>query len=174
VNLTSPKRQQVNRGSPPEFTCWRFGLFGAVSAGIRHHGEIELATLSRMADLERWGEAVVRGLGWPAETFVTGYRSNHKSACAQVIEDSPLATALFDLMADEPEIRCTATELLAMLNRVKPSVSSGRKGWPSSVQELSAGLRRLAAQFRPLGVDVSFSRSTGGTRLITVHRTRPH
>ncbi len=45
-------------------------LYSAVSGGIRHWPEVRLPKLSRMADLDLWGEAVVRGLGWPPGSFV--------------------------------------------------------------------------------------------------------
>jgi putative DNA primase/helicase len=60
---------------------------------------IELSTLSRMADLDRWGEAVMRGLGEPPGTFIAAYRANRRAACADVLEQSPVAAALVTMLA---------------------------------------------------------------------------
>ncbi len=45
-------------------------LLDAIAGGLKYWPEIRLPKLSRMADLDLWGEAVVRGLGWPPGSFV--------------------------------------------------------------------------------------------------------
>ena len=46
-----------------------------------------------MADFARFGEAVGRGLGWPADTFLSAYSDNRYERTETVLEE-PLATLL--------------------------------------------------------------------------------
>ena len=52
---------------------WAVGRGGRGSARGR---TLELTELPRMADFARFGEAVGRGLGWPADTFLSAYSDN--------------------------------------------------------------------------------------------------
>ena len=70
------------------------GLLDAVSAGMRMMPNVHLEALSRMADAERRGEAVVRGLGRVPETFTSSLESNRTAAGEAVLEDSPVAETL--------------------------------------------------------------------------------
>jgi hypothetical protein len=136
-------------------------LLDAVSGGIRCWPDVQLHAHSRMADLDRWGEAVLRGSGQPAGTFIEAYRGNRRSATANAIADTPLVAALARVLADRKSIQCTAAELLHMLNSVKREVAYGTHGWPKSSAALSAALRMLAPQLRELGVHAAFGRNEG-------------
>ncbi len=69
-------------------------LLNAVAGGIRLWPEVRLKAMTRMADFDRWGEAVMCGLGFRAGTFVETYRANRRSACEQALEESPVVVAL--------------------------------------------------------------------------------
>ena len=47
-----------------------------------------------MADFARFGEALGRAQGWPAETFLSDYQENRVQATATTLDDSDLGTAL--------------------------------------------------------------------------------
>jgi hypothetical protein len=49
------------------------GLLDAASVGMRMLPQVHLSALSRMADAERWGEAVARGLGWALTVSIPKY-----------------------------------------------------------------------------------------------------
>jgi hypothetical protein len=144
-------------------------LLDAVAGGIRCSPEVELTEMSRMADLDRWGEAVLRGLGSPPGTFVDAYHSNRVSACADALEPSPLVTALFGLLAKQPAVRLYPRTLLLALGPFRPKPASLSTGWPSSPWALSVALRRLAPQLREIGILVESTRRHG-QRIITVAR----
>jgi putative DNA primase/helicase len=130
---------------------------------------IELFTLSRMADLDRWGEAVMRGLGEPPGTFIAAYRANRRAACADVLEQSPVAAALVTMLARQYAFEGSPAELLQVLNSCGPRRASVAAGWPTSPWDLSKIHRRLATQLRETGVAVSFARKHTG-RLIRIFR----
>jgi hypothetical protein len=146
-------------------------VFDAVSGGIRLWPAVELETLSRLADLDRWGEAVMRGLGAPPGTFVDAYHANRRSACADVVEQSPVATALVALLARTPGLETNPNQLLRMLTQFRPRHASAAAGWPTSPWALSKTLRSLAAPLRETGILVAFGRGSAG-RLIRIARAR--
>jgi hypothetical protein len=146
-------------------------LLDAVAGGIRFWPEVELSTLSRMADLDRWGEAVMRGLGEAPGTFIAAYRANRRAACADVLEQSTVAAALVAMLAHHHAFEGAPAKLLEVLNSARPAHASAATGWPSSPWALSKILRRLATQLRETGISVTFARTNSG-RFIRVERLR--
>jgi hypothetical protein len=157
-----PARRRGDQSFWAEFDGDYPALFGAVldavAGGLRFWRDVELSTLSRMADLDRWGEAVARGLGWPPGTFLAAYYANRRSACAWALEQVPLAAALNAMLTRGGAVECTPTQLLGVLNNFRPKRMSAAPGWPKSPWALSKTLRRLAAQLRTIGIVVTFAR----------------
>ena len=116
-----------------------------------------------MADLDRWGEAVGRGLGWPPGTFFAAYHANRQSVCAEALEQVPVAAALTAMLAARHHaLECTPGQLLEELGHYRPDHASPATGWPKSPSALSTTLRRLAAQLREIGIVVVFGRRHDG------------
>ncbi len=132
-------------------------LLDAVAGGIEFRPQVRLRALSRMAGLDLWGEAVVRGLGWAPGTFVAAYQANRRASSEQVLEDSPLVTALVMALEAYRSLCCSATELLEILTQFKPAHATAATGWPKSPWALSRALRRLAVQLRALGIEFQTS-----------------
>jgi hypothetical protein len=143
------------------------GLLDAVSAGMRALADIRLARLSRLADAERWGEAVGRGLGWAPATFSSALEANRAEANEWTLEESPVAVALIDLSIRCPFFRGTMQELLQTLANLSPASAGRSADWPKSPRLLSVKLRQLAPQLRSIGIDVEFVREHEG-RFVTV------
>ena len=80
-------REETASGTPS-------GLLDAIVGGLRELPTLELAALPRMADFARFGEAIGRGLGWPAEAFLSVYAENRQAASVLALEDSPIAQQL--------------------------------------------------------------------------------
>lgn len=55
-------------------------LFLAVSAGLRLKDKVQIPELPRMADFAHWGEAVSRGLGWQAGSFLAHSRTCRRNS----------------------------------------------------------------------------------------------
>jgi hypothetical protein len=156
-------------GFDRDYSALMGALFDAVAGGIRNWPAVELTTLSRMADLDRWGEAVMRGLGSPPGTFVAAYHANRRLACADALEQSPVAAALGALLARNPVLETNANHLLKILAPFRPKHASAANGWPTSPWALSRTLHRLAAPLRETGILVTFSRGAAG-RIIRIAR----
>jgi hypothetical protein len=143
------------------------GLLDAVAAGMRALPEVQPERLSRMADAERWGEAVARGLGWAPATFSSVLGANRAEANEWTLEESPVAVALIDLAIRCPLFRGTMQELLPALATLAPTSSVRSSDWPKSPRALSVKVRQLAPQLRSIGIDVEFRREMTG-RFVTI------
>jgi hypothetical protein len=129
-------------------------LLEAVSASIRHHSSIDFKELPRMADFARWVSAAETKVGWPPGAFVEAYRENRKAANELPLEN-PVADVLRKLAL--PWLG-TATDLLKHLATVTGEEVSKSKNWPSTGQNLSNLLRRLAPHLAPTGILVDFGK----------------
>ncbi|MFO0958359.1 MAG: hypothetical protein U0800_13170, partial [Isosphaeraceae bacterium] len=77
------------------------GLLSAASRGLRDRDSIRLRRMPRLADFARWGEAVCRSQGFEPDAFLDRYADNRRSASAELVDGSVLASALRDLAASD-------------------------------------------------------------------------
>jgi hypothetical protein len=143
------------------------GLFSAIARGLELRDSVRLKRLPRLADFARWGEAVCRGLGYPAETFLDRYAANRQTASATLLDGSPIAASVFDLLAARGAWEGTPKALHEALGKYKPTNASK---WPTSAKALASALRRLAPAIRDEGYEVTFG--VGRDRLIEVRRVK--
>ena len=139
-------------------------LLDAVAEALRNRDGIRLPGMPRMADFARWVTAAEAGLGWPVGSFLTAYDANRTDAHELALETSPIPSAVRSLIAGAEGWEGTASELLlALADHVEEPVRRGRD-WPSSPRALSAVLRRIAPNFRAIGVEVEFARGPDSRR----------
>jgi hypothetical protein len=138
------------------------GVLDAVAGGLRERPNVQLAGLPRMADYAVWGEAVARGLGWGAGTFLATYKENRKEAAGVMLEESPVADALLQLARSEPGLVTPVSELHAKLTRNAGKRIAVACGWPKTANLLAREVRRIALQLRLQGLCVTFERRYDG------------
>ena len=183
VFLQPPPISQTSRRAEAEF--WQAfradypaifgGLLDAIVGGLRGLPSVNPLKLPRMADFARFGEAVGRGLGWPAETFLSIYGDNRREAASASLEDSPLARVLLEsaeLGGLRKDWKLSPTEMLEELTRDVPRRVRMSAQWPKTVRAFSDDLRRIAPQLRTRGISVEFGR-TNASRLITISAEQP-
>ncbi len=78
--------------------------------------------LPRMADFARWGTALEPALGWEPGGFLRAYRANRGEANDVVLDRSPIAGLILELVAERGEWRGLPKELLNVLKE------RGRRG----------------------------------------------
>jgi hypothetical protein len=101
-----------------------------------------------MADFAIFAVACEVGRTGSGEEFLRAYRENQAGANEQVLDDSPVATAIQRLMANRVEWRGTSTELLEGLNRILSESERADRAWPKRPNTLSGKLKRLAPVLR--------------------------
>jgi hypothetical protein len=145
------------------------GLLDAIVGGLRALPSVNPSKLPRMADFARYGEAVGRGLGWPAETFLSIYGDNRKEAASTSLEESVLAEVLLlsAALGGLREWTLSPTEMLSDLSREVSRAVRASSRWPKSPRAFSNELRRIAPQLRVRGISVTFSRNRE-SRFITI------
>jgi hypothetical protein len=143
----------------------------AVSGALEVLPTIRLARLPRMADFAVWGKAACVALGWDADSFTSAYAANRLGAHETILEDSPIAAAVRQLIERSPTWTGTATKLLGELASLVGDKVAATPRWPKSPSALTGALRRLAPTLREIGIDVVFGRKSGGKRDRTITLT---
>jgi hypothetical protein len=149
------------------------GLLDAVVGGLRELRTLELTELPRMADFARFGEAVGRGLGWPADTFLSAYSDNRHERTETALEESVLATLLLKYADYGGLVNWTLppTEMLKQLAAdVNPRIRASAR-WLKSPMTFASELRRIAPHLRTQGISVEFTR-TCKSRMVTINADR--
>ena len=119
--------------------------------------------LPRMADFAHWVIACEPAL-WPQDTFINAYNANILAAVESVLEASPVAVAVRQLMENlvSGKWEGTATRLLEDLTCLVSERTAHSESWPGSGRALSGRLRRAASFLRRVGVNIAFRRDPGG------------
>jgi hypothetical protein len=173
--LHLPAIEEAKRRTEADF--WRefeaeypaiLGAFlDAVARALRRLPDVRITMLPRMADFARWGVAVGLVMGWPPGKFLDAYTENRKSANEAILEDSPVAGAIRELVTGGTWTG-TPTQLMDALVGIVGDKVVGSKRWPRSARGLSGAVRRLATQLRMAGVCVGFPDRENRRRLITI------
>ena len=140
-------------------------LLDAMVVGLNRFAEVRLEALPRMADFAKWVVAREPGV-FDEGAFLRAYERNRKGAVTTVMDASPVARAICDLMrARRGQVwEGTPTELYAELSgRVGERVAKTR-GWPGNAQALSLRLNHITSALRPAGIAVE--RQNSDRRLI--------
>jgi hypothetical protein len=182
ISLTLPPIPGEQRALDSEVAD-RFGKFhadmlGALLDGVvlalKDSGKSRPTTLTRMADFEVWAWAGLSALGFRQSAFLNAYRSNKAQAATAVLEASPVAVALVNLMDRVAFWKGTTSFLLELL---KPVAGDGARdrSWPKTPRGLSGALRRLAPALDTVaGLRLTFGEREGHDRqrIITVTKAQ--
>lgn len=148
-------------------------ILGAVltgaSAALANWQTVKLPQLPRMADFAIWAVAAEKGIGLAEGSFMTAYNSN-RSASNEMALDTPLASDLREFIEHQNNQHWigSATELFKALNMYvmgKGEVPSTKYGWPKSPNALTGKLRRIAPNFRTVGLEIACGRTNGGSKI---------
>jgi len=165
------------------------GALDAAAGGLRELPSVQIAELPRMADFAKWGEAVGRALGWPADSFTSAYCSNRDSANSASLEDSLVAKALIDLGPRLAELSGSPEAVLRELthyveyrdhniarvrghSRPNKRRTANSPRWPKDTRQFSKELRRILPLMRQRGVTAEFDRGSRGS-VITFAYSEP-
>jgi hypothetical protein len=151
-------------------------LVEAVADGLARLPHVEAPDLPRMADFGKWVTAAEVSFGWEEGSILTAFRENQASALRTSLEGSPLATAVQQLLAENPEFGATPTELHNALTLRAPDNQLRTRAWPKNAQAMSRQLTRLAPALRQLGIEIDEGHTGRGqekSRWIELRLSRP-
>jgi hypothetical protein len=148
------------------------GLMTALSKTLAELDNVTDFPDARMADFARFGVAVERALGWPANSFKEAFAQNQQQQMTNSLGDDPLAAAIRTLVHAEVEADSTytktPTELLVALREVATHRQLSNRAWPMSPLSLGKRLKKMEPALRACGVGITFHHS--GNRTISVKR----
>jgi hypothetical protein len=144
-------------------------LLDGVSSALKNFRTVKLEKKPRMADFAKWASAAECALGFEAGEFIREYDRNRKEAADIALESSPVATAVYEFMRDQPTWEGTNGALLTRLKDPR-----GR-ALPVTPKALSNSLVRAKSSLRNVGVIVHrLPREAGtGRRLIRLEKRSP-
>ena len=149
-------------------------LDGMVMA-LKHQLTVNIPHTPRMGDFVRRACGAASAFGWTEKDMFEALEGNRRETSEAVIEENPLALALFDLAGQigPGGLTGTAKELLTRLSRSVSEETAKDRCWPRGPRQFGDTLRRMTGSLRHLDVDVEWHREGGtGARLITIRKTR--
>ncbi|MBP9217722.1 MAG: hypothetical protein KBD39_06865 [Sterolibacterium sp.] len=134
-------------------------VFGALldlfADALRILPNVVLAHKQRMADYERFGEAVARALGFEPGEFQRQYAELVRAGIDRALESNAVAQVLdkyFEERISPWNWQGTAGQLYDLLNN---QIIPDRSTWPKSPKGLADQLRRIAPAYRAKGIEIS-------------------
>jgi hypothetical protein len=145
-------------------------LLDAVALGLSKLPALALNHRPRMADFATWATACEEGLGLARGEFLAAYETNRADARNLALESSPLYEPLRKLAQEG--FRGNTAELLVRLNSIVSDGTKRSARWPKAPNALGNTLRRMAANLRSAGIELSSSRADRlGRRIISISST---
>ena len=128
-------------------------LLDALVEGLRRLPDVKLDRLPRMADFATWAVAC-EGAIFKAGAFMQAYTGNRADAVESVIDASPVASAIRELMQDRESWEGTATELHGELTRIAGESVTKGKEWPANARSFGRRFNRYKSALRPAGIEL--------------------
>lgn len=136
-------------------------ILNALSVALQKLPETHIEELPRMADFALWATAAECGMGLRSGEFMEAYRGNRESAHESALESSSVAKYVIKVAVDG-NWDGRASELLTHIETMASESEMHSKTWPKDGKSLSGNLRRLAPNFRAIGIELDFgSRGRG-------------
>ena len=143
-------------------------LLDALVASLKNLPHTHLNESPRMADFATRVTAAEKYLGWSKGIFLSDYKTNQTEMNETIVESSPLAQKIIDLLTSPSQWHGTASKLLDELNTQTDDSTKRLNLWPKSANRLGAELRRLTTVLKRQGINIEFERKSGGSRTRTI------
>jgi len=148
-------------------------VLDCVSKTLAELPKVKLAGKPRMADFAVFATAAARAGAFDEEAFWRAYGASQAAADAIALEGTPVAQAVFALLADAGGgvWEGTATELLHALADHADETTRRAGGWPKTANWLSRELDKIADNLRARGVTVTRTTQHRGKKVIVLSRS---
>jgi hypothetical protein len=134
-------------------------LAKAAKLALQQRQNIELDAVHNDADLERWNQALDRGLSLSGR-MVAALRNNMEQTLADIINERPAIKAFLALVKAKGSVKATATELLAEFEPFLDGPKDAR--YPTCGKQLAKLLRDYTRFMTD--VEIDFNVRTGKDR----------
>lgn len=147
-------------------------LFTLLSRAMAEYPRVELLAKPRMADFAKWECAVARALGKSEQDFIKAYQANIGIQNEEVLEASPIAQILIQVMKDKSEWVRTPTQLLSDLKTYASAndIDIDEEKFPSSASWVWRRLSEVIPNLKESGIQCKRDKSKG--RKITIINNR--
>lgn len=144
-------------------------LLHCVSTGLRNLDTTTLRAKPRMADFARFAVAAEPGYNADGDAaFIDLYLDNRDQNAASILETSPLARVIWELVKQDGRWIGSSRLLFAAINEKASDTDRRSSGWPKAENKLKSPMMRIAPALRKPGIDVQYRRAkTGGHWEIT-------
>jgi energy-coupling factor transporter ATP-binding protein EcfA2 len=122
--------------------------------------KIPAADRPRLIEYAHLGMAITQVLNGDPQQFLSLFKDNRRDSVARTIDNSPVCTAIIELMEARNEITATVKDLLRQLESYRPDRCDS---WPRSAKGLGDALRRSAPALRHLDIDCVCLGKIGGS-----------
>lgn len=166
VTLTPPAEYIAEAEIDALFQDLHPGILGALltsaSVALRDREIVHLERTPRLIDFAKWVAAAEPSLGWEHGTFLTHFEANQENATSIVMETSPVAKALMQLVEKSGGSWQGLTQQLhEELSHYQ--IYTNAKNAPKNARALSGHLKRIAPSMRVQKLDiVQLARTTAG------------
>lgn len=140
-------------------------LLHCVSIGLRNLDTTKLTAKPRMADFARFAVAAESGYNSDGEApFIDLYMENREENTASILETSPLARVLWEIIKAEKKWLGTSRLLFAAVMDRATETDRKTPGWPTAETKLKTAILRIAPALRKAGLDVAHKHTKKGAQ----------
>jgi hypothetical protein len=142
------------------------GMFQTLSKAMKIHPTINLKKLPRMADFAHWGYAIAEALGIGGQKFLEAYEVNMAEQNQEVLEGTPLATAIVEFMKERDQWRGSSSDLLNNLEKIAGDLclDMSAKNWPKAANILSRRLNEILPNLKQAGILIKRLKDESGVK----------
>lgn len=124
----------------------------------------------RLIEYAHLGMAITQVLNNDPQQFLSLFKDNRRDSVARTIDNSPVCTAIIELMEQRPEVTASVKDLLRDLESYRPDRCDS---WPRSAKGLGDALRRSAPALRHMDIDCVCLGKIGGTVRWSIKKKLP-
>ena len=152
---------QFNTDKPMLFGA----LLDATAGTLRHHPNVKLDQMPRMADFARIACAYAEFVGIGSERMLDIIMRHSSRQTQEILDADPVATAIRDFVQKRGSWTGTAGKLLELLNETAPTPKPD--GWPKQANTLTRKLNVLHATLNEVGISIC-KHKLNGEKVLTL------
>jgi hypothetical protein len=140
---------------------------------LRQTTKVELKEHPRMADFAELAEIISRCMGNRDYLYLDAYYENIELQTEEVLEASPVGTAMIKFMNTREEWTGSATQLFGEMDAVTAElkINTKNKLWPKSPNVLSRKLNEVKTNLADIGIVIERAKdTTTKTRIIKIRK----